>query len=113
MGHQSPSVSTKTSPVASKAPAVIPEASSSSVAADASSVTVTVWPTGVLESNEPVAVVVGEVSVRELSVGEAVRETVSLGNAHYTQTPVLVYRWNTDEVTECMNYEFMNYPFTL
>ena len=87
VGHKSSSVASKASSVTTKAPTVPPVASSA-VATDASSITVTVRHAGELVAVvEPVAVGVGEVSV-----GVAIREAVSLGNTHDTQTPKLVYR---------------------
>lgn len=84
MVQKSSSIGPKASPVTSKAP-TIPSEASSSVATNAS-VTVTIRHTGELVSIvEPIAVAIGEVSV-----GVAMREAVSLGNPHNTQTPELV-----------------------
>lgn len=95
VGQGSSSIASKTSSIISKAPSVATD-----VAADAS-ITVAIRYTGELVTIvEPIAVAVGEVSV-----WVAMRETVSLGNTHNTQTPELVYKRNRDhreQVSGCI-----------
>lgn len=89
VGQKSSSIAPKASSVPSKVPTIPSKASS--VTANAS-VTITIRHTGELVSIvEPVAVVVGEVSV-----GVGLREAVSLRNTHNAQTPELVYKRNRD-----------------
>lgn len=102
---KAPTISSKAPTVPSEAPSVpseaptIPSETSTSIATDAS-VSVTIRYTGKLVSIvEPVAVVVGEVSV-----GVAIREPVSLGDTHNTQTPELVYKRNTDRREQVSGY---------
>lgn len=94
MGQRSPSiatktsssVATKTSSVATKTSSIASKASSVASIDTDTSITVTIRYTGDLVAVvEPIAIAVGEVSV-----GVSVREAVSLGNTHDTQTPELV-----------------------
>lgn len=91
VGLKSSSVASKASSVSSKAPTIPSKASTSSVTTDAP-ITITIRHTWELVSIAvPVAIVVWEVSV-----GVTMRETVSLGNTHNTQTPELVYKRDRD-----------------
>lgn len=94
----------KSSPIAPKAP-TIPSKASSAIATDAS-VTIAAGHTGELVTiAETIAV------AREVSVGVTVRETVSLGNTHNTQTPERVYKRNRDHAGTSQSLLYVDVDF--